>query len=502
MIITNRESKENEKPLTAINSGYNFYKGDKVWVLDKNVKINISLVLVVLNESYHQNFLDTLSCFATTRSSSYTRKLFAVFYDYIKSTKNGVMTDDSIKNYHQRTLLSTPEHIAKIRVFLKKWLDLGYPGVSEWQVAYLEKISIKKMQIGEAVRVRDQRKGPLTENEVINFNEGAMWLYDSGEITLDELAMALITSYTGRRPIQTSHLKLKDIMSLFQDVGSDYSINFPRAKHSGAFRSEFTPLKITEDLHDIIVILSERNICVFENFLGREVNMHEMKEIPLFIDHRLFNEKFFGKNLLALLKKDIFHIRARDITMIIKKIAKKIGFLDDESTIHARRFRYSLGTRAAQEGFGEYVIAALLDHRSIYSVSCYVKNVPEYAVRIDEVITAGIIQYVNAFKGKIINSNSGNKKIKSHDGVDSGNCANCKSCSAPVPVPCYTCIHFQPWIDGPHQGVHDYLIKERNRIATITSDVKVTTSLDRTINAVREVIFKCNESKKKRGDTC
>ncbi|ECF5414044.1 site-specific integrase, partial [Salmonella enterica] len=187
---------------------------------------------------------------------------------------------------HQRTLLCTPEHIAKIRVFLKKWLDLGYPGVSEWQVAYLEKISIKKMQIGEAVRVRDQRKGPLTENEVINFNEGAMWLYDSGEITLDELAMALITSYTGRRPIQTSHLKLKDIMSLFQDVGSDYSINFPRAKHSGAFRSEFTPLKITEDLHDIIVILSERNICVFENFLGREVNMHEMKEIPLFIDHR------------------------------------------------------------------------------------------------------------------------------------------------------------------------------------------------------------------------
>ncbi|EPJ3720126.1 MULTISPECIES: site-specific integrase [Enterobacterales] len=502
MIITNREVKKNEEPLIAINSGYTFHKEDKVWILDKNVRINVSLVLSVLDESSHQGFLDTLACFATTRSSYYTKRLFSVFYDYIKSTKNGVATDDSIRNYHQITLLTKPEHIASIRTFLKKWLNLGYPGISEWQVEYLHNGIPKKRQLGEAVRVRDQRKGPLSENEVINFNEGAMWLYDAGEITLDELAMALITSYTGRRAIQTSHLKLKDIVSLFQDVGTDYFINFPRAKHSGAFRSEFTPLKITEDLHDIIVILSEKSIRVFESFLGREVNTHEVKEIPLFIDPKSFNEKFSDKKLLALLKKDIFHIRARDITMTIKKIAKKIGFLDSESTIHARRFRYSLGTRAAQEGFSEYVIAALLDHRSIMSVGFYVKNIPEYAARIDEVITAGIIQYVNAFKGKLIEKDSGYKKVKNHDGVDSGNCANCKSCGAPVPVPCYTCIHFQPWVDGPHQSVHDYLVNERNRIATITSDVKITTSLDRTINAVGEVILKCDEIKKKRGDTC
>ncbi|MFW7377150.1 hypothetical protein, partial [Vagococcus fluvialis] len=62
--------------------------------------------------------------------------------------------------------------------------------------------------------------------------------------------------------------------------------------------------------------------------------------------------------------------------------------------------------------------------------------------------------------------------------------------------------HFQPWVDGPHQSVHDYLVNESNRIATITSDVKITTSLDRTINAVGEVILKCDEIKKKRGDTC
>lgn len=502
MIIKNRKIKKNEEPLVAINSGYNFYKGGKIWVLDKNVSVNVSLVIAVLNKIYHQGFLDTLACFATTRSSSYTKRLFFVFYDYIKTTKDGMITDDSIKNYHFKALLNKPEHIIGIRAFFKKWFDLGYFGVSEWQVDYLEKIILKKRQLGEAVRVRDRRKGPLTENEVINFNEGAMWLYDSGEITLEELAMALITSYTGRRPIQISHLKLKDILSLFQDMGFDYSINFPRAKHSGAFRSEFTLLKITEDLHDIIVILSEKNIRAFENFLGREVDTHEVKEIPLFLDLQSVNEQFPGKEVLTLLKKDIFHLRAKYITVAIKRIARKLGFLDDESTIHARRFRYSLGMRAAQEGFGEYVIAALLDHRTINNVSCYVKNVPEYAVRIDEVITAGIIQYANAFKGNLINEDSGCKKIKNHDGVDSGNCSNCKSCGTPVPVPCYTCIHFQPWIDGPHQSVHDYLINERNRIARITSDVKVTTSLDRTINAVKEVILKCNEIKMNGGDIC
>ncbi len=62
-----------------------------------------------------------------------------------------------------------------------------------------------------------------------------------------------------------------------------------------------------------------------------------------------------------------------------------------------------------------------------------------------------------------------------------------------VPIPCYTCIYFKPWVDAPHQDVYDFLIRERKRMAAITKDIKIATSLDRTISAVREVVIKCNE---------
>ena len=489
----NRERKGVLNQFITSNSHYEFFKNEDIWILDKNIKLNMLNVLNILDERHHEYFLDVLANFAITRSSSYTKKMFWAFYDYIKTTDKGIITDESVREYHSRNLLKKPDYINSIRVFFRKWFNLELPGVSENQVNCLYKGKPKKMELGKAIKIKDMKKGPFSDDEVIAFNEGAMWLYEDGDITFEELAMALITSYTGRRPIQTSHLKLKDVVGMLHDTGNEFFINYPRAKHSGVFRSEFTKLKITEDLHDIIVILGERSIKIVENYLGRCVDNYELKEVPLFIDVVALEKNKNKANLLALLEKDIFHIKSNLITTAIQKISKKTGFIKDDSSINARRFRYSLGTRAAQEGYSEYIIAKLLDHRSTRLVSCYVKNVPEYAERIDEVMTTEVIKYVNAFKGHVIYKNDDQKKIKNHEGIDSGNCSNCKSCAAMVPIPCYTCIYFKPWVDAPHQDVYDFLIRERKRMAAITKDIKIATSLDRTISAVREVVIKCNE---------
>ncbi|WP_407861082.1 site-specific integrase [Escherichia coli] len=489
----NRESKGLLNPFITSNSHYEFFKNEDIWILDKNIKLNMLNVLNILDERHHEYFLDVLANFAITRSSSYTKKMFWAFYDYIKTTDKGIITDESVREYHSKNLLKKPDYINSIRVFFRKWFNLELPGVSENQVNCLYKGKPKRMELGKAIKIKDMKKGPFSDDEVIAFNEGAMWLYEDGDITFEELAMALITSYTGRRPIQTSHLKLKDVVGMLHDTGNEFFINYPRAKHSGVFRSEFTKLKITEDLHDIIVILGERSIKIVENYLGRCVDNYELKEVPLFIDVVALEKNKNKANLLALLEKDIFHIKSNLITTAIQKISKKTGFIKDDSSINARRFRYSLCTRAAQEGYSEYIIAKLLDHRSTRLVSCYVKNVPEYAERIDEVMTTEVIKYVNAFKGHVIYKNDAQKKIKNHEGIDSGNCSNCKSCAAMVPIPCYTCIYFKPWVDAPHQDVYDFLIRERKRMAAITKDIKIATSLDRTISAVREVVIKCNE---------
>ena len=144
------------------------------------------------------------------------------------------------------------------------------------------------------------------------------------------------------------------------------------------------------------------------------------------------------------------------------------------------------------EGYGVSIIAELLDHRSTKFAACYVKNIPEYAEKIDEIMTRSLSEYVGAFKGELVNSDTGDIKIKTHKGINSGNCSNCNDCNAPVPIPCYTCPYFKPWIDAPHNEVYDFLMNERKKIADITGDVKMAASLDRTITAIAEVMKKCN----------
>ncbi|HFI5702960.1 MULTISPECIES: site-specific integrase [Klebsiella] len=501
-MISRVNYRETDLELTAPNSGYKFSISEPVWVLDKNISLNINLILNSLNICHHESFLNTLSYFATTRSSSYTRKMYWAFFDFLKDAKDGLITDLTIKKYHKKALIDKSDYLESMRVFLKKWLYLEFPGVTDDQVEILYKGKTKKRRIGEMVNTMDLNKGPLIENDVINFNEGSMHLYVNGKITLAELAMALLTSYTGRRPIQTSHLKLKDILSVFGEHNNEIALRYPRAKHSGVFRSEFKKLKITEELNDLLIVLSKENIQLAEQILCRALSDIEMAELPLFIDFNSLNEVRYKKNISELLKTDIFHIQAKLITTKIQKIANYIDSLEYAEVINARRFRYSLGTRAAMEGYGVSIIAELLDHRSTKFAACYVKNIPEYAEKIDEIMIRSLSEYVGAFKGELVNSDTGDIKIKTHKGINSGNCSNCNDCNAPVPIPCYTCPYFKPWIDAPHNEVYDFLMKERKRIADITSDIKVATTLDRTIIAVKEVINKCNIIKRSQSNEC
>ncbi|EDJ1207456.1 site-specific integrase [Salmonella enterica] len=485
--------------LIAVNSGYKFSISEPIWILDKNIKLNMNLILNELDISHHVYFLKTLSCFATTRSSFYTKKMFYAFYDFVTNSKKGLISDLNLVNYHALTLKTKPDYIDSLRVFLKKWFDMEYPGVTVEHVKILYKGKVKRRKKGEMVKIMDLNKGPMLESDIINFNEGAMLLYEKGVITIAELTMVLLTSYTGRRPIQTSHLKLKDILSLFGENRNEIALNYPRAKHSGAFRTEFSKLKIVEDINDLMVILSNYNINVAEQVLCREMTDKEIIELPLFIDFDALNQISNSDDLYKLLLTDFFHIKDELITRVIKKVKNKLNSLQYAEVINARRFRYSLGTRAAQEGYGMFVIAELLDHRSIKHVGCYVQNVPEYAEKIDEVMTKSLLNYAKAFNGELVHLNTGEHVIKNHNGIDSGNCSNCGDCNAPIPIPCYTCPFFKPWIDAPHKDVYEFLLKERIRLADLTGDVKIATALDRTIVAVKEVICKCNSIKN--GDT-
>jgi hypothetical protein len=72
-----------------------------------------------------------------------------------------------------------------------------------------------------------------------------------------------------------------------------------------------------------------------------------------------------------------------------------------------------------------------------------------------------------------------------------GNCGKYSFCGFNAPIACYTCRNFQPWLDGPHEAVYEYLVNERERL--MKTDKQIARILDRTILAVVEVIRRCDE---------
>lgn len=72
--------------------------------------------------------------------------------------------------------------------------------------------------------------------------------------------------------------------------------------------------------------------------------------------------------------------------------------------------------------------------------------------------------------------------------------ASCGShgyCGLLKPIACYTCANFEPWLDGPHEAVLEFLIGERDRLSS-RGDMRIAAINDRTILAVAEVVRQCD----------
>ena len=207
--------------------------------------------------------------------------------------------------------------------------------------------------------------------------------------------------------------------------------------------------------------------------------------------------------LESLLSVDVLHMASNAVTASVKKIIKVANIYSERTgellKMTSRRFRYTTGTRAAREGFGVMIIAELLDHSDTQNAHVYVENIPEYAARINEKMSHLLAPYAKAFQGQIVDSeadairgNDKNSRIKLNPHENLGTCGSYDFCGSKVPVPCYTCNHFQPWLDAPHQKALYELMAERDRIANITVDLAIASVNDRIIIAVTEVIQRCD----------
>lgn len=485
--------------------GYWFSLLDDTWKLDKDHAVSVGQVAAVLSDPTRTGFLEALAFYASRLSAAHTENIATYLKHMLVSTGSNEITDTVLINYRSLLPSANEYYLGTIRGFLRRWNRLGHPGISRDVIQLLDGWTLKGNRKGDAVKRKDPEQGPLTDNELQAFNEGAVQAYEKDLISLSELAMCLVTSNTGRRPGQISQLRTEDILCGKNAKGEPfYVLNVPRSKQRDGFRASFKPLAMTEELWLILSAHAKRSIKQVENALGYELDDADRQQVPVFPDLDIVKAVSSLNEFRQLLKTDKLHIAAAEVTDTLQFVVDAADIHSERTGellwVNARRYRYTTGTRAAREGFGELTIAELLDHSDTQNAWVYIKNIPEHVKRLDEAVGYQLAPYAQAFAGVLVDQEKDAKRgedpasrIRTEEGQGIGTCGELGFCNANVPIPCYTCMHFQPWLDGPHEAVYRHLLNERQRLIDVTGDLQVAAVLDRSILAVADVIGRCKQ---------
>lgn len=485
-------------------AGYWFDIKASIWILDKNTTVSIGKIRESLHDEALRGFLATLAHYAITMSGSHARNIADRWTAMITETGATSIETSTLINYRASLNRQNEWKLATIRGSLYKWHDLGYPGISDDVIDLLKSWTLKGNIKGDAVKRLDPNEGPLTDNELTAFNEGVVRAFEQSQIALDELAICLLISHTGRRPKQIAHTKVGDLDGSKTNKKGEpmFLIHIPRAKQRGeVFRDSFKTFAMSLELWTVLSAQRKNSIASVEQVLGYELQEADRSALPLFPDLAALERGVPIAQLRSQLGTDHLHLRAAQVTETLRIVVTAARVISERTdqllNVITRRFRYTKGTRAAREGFGLMVIAELLDHSDTRSADVYTKNLPEHAQALNKAMAMQLAPYAQAFQGVLVGREADavrgadlSSRIK-FKGQNMATCGQYGFCGANAPIPCYTCNHFQPWLDGPHEEVLAELLAERDRVREITDDMAMASVNDRTIFAVINVIQRC-----------
>jgi len=501
--MTNPEAAPNVADMMVSLDGNPFERGAMVWHLNRDIQVRLSGLWEKLEATTFSSACKVLEHFACNYSAAHTSNMCNEYLRLLRFAQGQPVSADVIARYHMM-LGDKAWRLLPVRAFMTRWRDLGYDGLDLEALGFLEQLSIKGNPKGEAVKSLDPSIGPLSDIELLGINETMTQAYEAGKTDITDLAMGLLLSAFGIRSVQLTTLRGEDIVDSKNKRGDPiYAILIPRAKQFGeGFRSSFKKRSLTRDIWDVLEQQKSFVQEQFVNLLGWACPDKLRNKLPLFPNWAKVSEISNTVDLLEALHTDRLHLPSRGVNYSLKRIMQKFVIHSERTgeplRLSSRRFRYTLGSRAAREGCGPLVIAELLDHSDLQNVAVYTENLPEFAAHLDETLTQQLAPYAKAFTGTVVNSqteatrgNDPTSQIRDHSGQGTGNCGYHGPCGANVPIPCYTCTHFEAWVTGPHKAVHDHLLSERDRLIQLTSDTTIAAALDRSILAVAQVITVC-----------
>jgi integrase len=461
--------------------------------------INFARLIAAATPEFVRGFQKTLIWYAENKSLRHLDNMFQRaehLFKYLNEHQLEPLHEISevhLLNYHA-SLGAHRWYLGSLAGFLKKWYALGYQGVTKGATALLSELRLKGNEKGHAVSTLDPYDGPFTDIELESIQAALNHAYAADLVTKADYLLAWLVMLLGQRPVQYALLKVSDVLApQLKDGSHIYGLKVPRGKQRQAARLEFKERLLTPQIGKL---LCEYAAEVKESFQGR---LEDSRQAPLFpadetglqpagMAYHLKSPQLANRLVRALSKCEVYSERTGDVIHIT-----------------ATRLRRTLGTRAAREGHGEFLIAELLDHTDIQNVGVYVQSSPEIVERIDRAVAMALAPLAQAFTGTIIADESA--AVRGNDPASRifdpriersckpmGSCGTHSFCGFSAPIGCYTCSSFQAWVDGPHEAVLDYLLAERERKLN-TTDVRIATVNDLTIRAVAQVIRLCDASR-------
>lgn len=468
--------------LTNIHIGFNGWGLDGA-SLKPGFKLTLSWLLLNLSPKHVMNMF--------SRSKQFFLYLIEQF-----GCLPSEITEEHLISYAADPMFLKKGYLSSLSGFLKKWHELGYLGVSKGAVDYLNSVRLRGNEKGAAVRTMDPVSGPLTVMETEALLDALSDAFRDQKVSKQDYLLAWLVIAIGMRPIQYAALKVCDL-NVLQTKGGDetFILSIPRAKQQGVaeMRSVKKDRVILPEIGKLMLI------HIHEVKFRLTDHLSDLQQAPMFP----------ARSVQRSAKGYEFHNGSEALAVMVKEVMDSLNVSShrtgEQIHITATRFRRTIGTRAAEEGHGPLVIAEILDHTDTQNVGVYTEATPAIIQRIDRAIAMQMAPLAQAFAGKLIKGEA--QATRGTDpssriidlkidrgGKAMGSCGQYSHCGFSAPIACYRCSCFEPWLDGPHEAVLDYLLDKREKLQA-TTDERVASINDLAILAVAEVVRRCNEVK-------
>ena len=493
--------------------GYAFSPSADRWRLSKDITFSLAFLRDVSRET-SLGFRLTLTRYAEEFSAHHTGGMRQKFAKFIRDTKTATVSAAALINWRGQLGSRNEWELGGLKGFLLTWHGWEFPGVSDEVASLLRGWRLRGNEKGKAVAQGDPKRGALSDVEALGILDWANGAASHGKIELETYAYFLTVMMTARRPVQIASLRGIDLTTKSEGKGTaEYVIKFPRAKQRGAgFRERFRELPVIEDLFLTLSAQHQASVTKVNEALRCAVPADLAQQIPIFINSVMLNEIPDLAALRAILMGDApdrlhaptGHLRQR---LMVCEAACTARSERTGERIHltAMRFRYTRGTNLRREGFGAEDIAYALDQSDMQQVSLYTENTVQETEIINRVIGPKLAPFAQACMGTLVSSereairgDDPRSRVPNTNQEGVGTCGNFGFCAAGYRA-CYTCHHFQPWVDGPHEGVLKELYEEKERAAEAGCAREVVNANDRLILAVEHVVALCGEAKAAKG---